>query len=174
MVEAAQKGCIKSFEILYERYYSSVAALAFSILADRQLAEDAAQETFATACDKIRSLKSKEKFASWLASICRNISRQTLRSRKKKPTAIENISAAASSRRDGDNQSQTIIRQALENLKEKERELIVMRYFDNLPYERIASVMDISTQAVHGRLIRTKRKIAKYLKRNGVTGDNYE
>ncbi|MBN2589066.1 MAG: RNA polymerase sigma factor [Sedimentisphaerales bacterium] len=175
IVEAAQKGCIESFGTLYERYYSSIAALAFSILGDRQLAEDAAQETFAIACDKIGSLKSKEKLASWLAGICRNVSRQMLRTSKIKLAAVVNtIAATHPPKSDGDGKSQTVIRQALKNLKESERELIVMRYFDNLPYERIASVLDISEQAVHGRLIRTKRKIAKYLKRNGLTGDDYE
>ncbi|MBN1975165.1 MAG: sigma-70 family RNA polymerase sigma factor [Sedimentisphaerales bacterium] len=173
LVEAAQKGDIESFGMLYEKYYSSIAALAFSILADRQLAEDAAQETFAAACFKIGSLKSKEKFAPWLAGICRNVSRQMLRTTKIKLVTTVVESVAASSRRDGDG-TQAAVKQALENLKEAERELIVMRYFDNLPYEKIASVLDISEQAVHGRLIRTKRKIAKYLKRNGVTGDNYE
>ena len=174
LIEAAQKGSIESFGVLYERYYSSMAALAFSILVDRQLSEDAAQETFAIACGKMGSLKSKDKFASWLAGICRNISRQMLRANKIKLTEVENTNVTASYRRDGDDQPQLSIKQALENLKDAERELIVMRYFDNLPYERIASVLDISEQAVHGRLIRTKRKIAKYLKSHGITGDDYE
>jgi len=170
LVEAAQNGCIESFGALYELYYSSIVALAFSILTNSQLAEDAAQETFVVACDKIGSLKSKEKFASWLAGICRNVSRQILRKNKIQQTVV---SVAASFQRDGDGM-QASVKQALEKLKDSEKELIVMRYFDNLPYERIASVLDISEQAVHGRLIRTKRKIAKYLKRNGVTGDDYE
>jgi RNA polymerase sigma factor (sigma-70 family) len=173
LVEAAQKGDIDSFGLLYEKYYGSIAALAFSILTDRQLAEDAAQETFAAACFNIGSLKSKDKLAPWLAGICRNISKQILRTISIRPTAIEEVNMPVSSQGDADNQ-QDGIKKALENLKEAEKELIVMRYFDNLPYDRIASVLDISEQAVHGRLIRTKRKIAKYLKRNGVTGDDYE
>jgi RNA polymerase sigma-70 factor (ECF subfamily) len=173
LVEAAQKGDIESFGILYETYYSSIAALAFSILTDRQLAEDAAQETFAAACFKIGSLKSKDKFAPWLAGICRNVSRQMLRTTKIKLVTTVVESVASSSCKDGDGM-QTIVQQALGKLKDSERELIVMRYFDNLPYEKIASVLDISEQAVHGRLIRTKRKIARYLKSNGVTGDDCE
>ena len=173
LVENAEKGSIESFGALYERYYSSMAALAFSILTDRQLAEDAAQETFAIACAKIGSLKSKDKFAQWLAGICRNVSRQMLRISWIKPAVPENKNTA-SSQSDGDSQTKQIIRQALSNLKVLERELITLRYYDNLPYERIASVLGISEQAVHSRLIRTKRKIAKYLKHKGITGDNYE
>jgi RNA polymerase sigma-70 factor (ECF subfamily) len=173
LIEAAQKGSIESFGALYERYYSSMAALAFSILADRQLAEDAAQEAFAIACSKIGSLKNKDKFAQWLAGICRNVSRQMLRTSRIKPAFSENKNTRAS---EGDSNSQVkqIIRQALVSLKDHERELITLRYYDNLPYESIASVLGISEQAVHGRLIRTKRKITEYLKRKGVTGDNYE
>lgn len=67
-----------------------------------------------------------------------------------------------------------VVRRALWQLRPAERELIVLRYYDNLPYEQIAQVLDISVQAVNGRLNRIKRKIAEYLKRNGLTGDNYE
>lgn len=173
LVEAAQKGCIESFGALYEHYYSSIAALAYSVLSDRQLAEDAAQEVFAIACKDITDLKSKEKFAAWLAGICRNTAKQMLRMNKNNLVDKTNISVAASSRING-NDLHSAIKEALSNLKDSERELITLRYYDNLPYEKIASVLGISTQAVHGRLTRAKRKIAKYLKRNGVTGDDYE
>ncbi len=155
LVEAAQKGCIESFGTLYERYYSSIAALAFSILADRQLAEDTAQETFAIACAQIGSLKNKEKFAPWLGGICRNVSRQILRTARMKLVTSVVESTESSSCKDGDSM-QTMVQQALGKLKDSERELITLRYYDNLPYERISSILDISEQAVHGRLIRTK------------------
>lgn len=81
LVEAARNGHLESFGALYERYHSPMVALAYSMLADRDLAEDAAQEVFAVACRDIGSLKSKEKFAAWLAGICRNTARQMLRSK---------------------------------------------------------------------------------------------
>ena len=69
-------------------------ALAYSMLADRDLAEDAAQEVFAVACHDIGNLKSKERFAAWLAGICRNVSRQMLRANKIKPVALNDDYAA--------------------------------------------------------------------------------
>jgi RNA polymerase sigma-70 factor (ECF subfamily) len=147
-------------------------ALAYSMLADRDLAEDAAQEVFAIACRDLRSLKSKERFAAWLAGICRNVSRQMLRANKGKPVAPGNDFAAQS--RDDTEDRREAIRRAVWSLREPERELIVMRYFDGFSQVQISEVLDISSQAVNGRLIRAKRKIAKYLKRNGLTGDNYE
>jgi RNA polymerase sigma-70 factor (ECF subfamily) len=171
LVQAAQNGHLESFGALYERYHSSMVALAYSMLADRDLAEDAAQDVFAIACRDIGSLKSKERFAAWLAGICRNVSRQMIRDNKSTPVAPDDIAAG---RGDDMEDRREAIRRAVWQLRPNERELIVLRYYDNLPYEQIAQVLDISIQAVNGRLVRAKRKIAEYLKRNGLTGDDYE
>ncbi len=172
LVEAAQNGHLESFGALYERYHSSMVALAYSMLADRNLAEDAAQEVFAIACGDMGSLKSKERFAAWLAGICRNVSRQMLRANKAKPVTLSDNFAAH--KRDDTEGRREAIRRALWSLREPERELIVMRYFDGFSQGQISEVLEISSQAVNGRLVRAKRKIAKYLKRNGLTGNDYE
>jgi RNA polymerase sigma-70 factor (ECF subfamily) len=171
LVEAAQNGHLESFGALYKRYHSPMVALAYSMLADRHLAEDAAQEVFAIACRDIESLKSKERFAAWLAGICRNVSRQMLRANRIKPAALSDDHATQSEKDCGDRQE--TIRRAVWNLREAERELIVLRYFDGFSQARISEVLGLSPQAVNGRLVRAKRKIAKYLKRNGFTGEDY-
>lgn len=172
LVQAAQNGHLESFGVLYERYHSPMVALAYSMLADRDMAEDAAQNVFAIACRDIGSLKSKERFAAWLAGICRNTARQMLRS-KNRDFAL-NAHGSAKNNTDSEQHRADEIRWAVWQLRPNERELIVLRYYDNLPYEQIAQLLDISIQAVNGRLIRAKRKIAKYLKRNGFTGGDYE
>jgi RNA polymerase sigma-70 factor (ECF subfamily) len=160
-------------------------ALAYSMLANRDLAEDTAQEVFAIACRDIGSLKCKERFAAWLAGICRNISRQMIRAKKR--LTAENAEAAESSRfnrfpaispssavnSDDAQDRREAIRRAVWSLREPERELIVMRYFDGFSQAHLSEVLGISPQAVNGRLVRAKRKIAKYLKRKGLTGDNH-
>jgi len=171
LVEAAQNGHLESFGTLYERYHSPMVALAYSMLADRDLAEDAAQEVFAIACRDIGNLKSKERFAAWLAGICRNISRQMLRVNKSRRIDPDNDPAFA--KREDNEDHREAIRRAVWSLRESERELIVMRYFDGFSQGQISKVLGISSQAVNGRLVRAKRKIAKYLKRNGLTGDDY-
>jgi RNA polymerase sigma-70 factor (ECF subfamily) len=172
LVQAARNGHLESFGALYERYHSSMVALAYSMLSDRDIAEDAAQEVFAIACRDIGSLKSKERFAAWLAGICRNVSRQMLRANKSTPVAVDDNPAAE--HRDDIEDRREAIRRAVWSLREAERELIVMRYFDGFSQGQISEVLDISPQAVNGRLVRAKRKIAEYLKRNGLTGDDYE
>ncbi len=169
LVEAAQNGCLDSFTALYERFYSSMVAFAYSLLGDVQLAEDAAQEVFVIACRELPRLKSKDKFAAWLAGICRNVARQMQKSKGrfvalgKDPPAEKDIDSRAEA-----------IQRAVWRLRAVEREPIVLRYYDNMSYEQIAGVLGISPQAVHGRLTRAKRKISKYLKRDGFTGGDYE
>ena len=172
LVEAAQDGHLESFGALYQRYHSSMVALAYSMLADRDLAEDAAQEVFAIACRDIGTLKNEGRFGAWLAGICRNISRQMLRVGKSR--AVCPASEPAVVGRDDTEDRQEAVRRAVWGLRRSEREVIVLRYFDGFSQARISQVLDISSQAVNGRLVRAKRKIAKYLKRNGFTGDDHE
>lgn len=140
------------------------------MLGDKDLADDAAQETFAIACQKLGTLRHRYKFASWLASICRNTARSILRS-KGKPATM-NFQGRSGNQNDTDHRRDAI-REAVWKLKPADRELIVMRYYDGFSQAQISNVLDISPSAVNGRLVRAKRKIAKYLKHNGFTGDEY-
>jgi RNA polymerase sigma-70 factor (ECF subfamily) len=173
LVEAAQNGHLESFGALYQRYHSSMVALAYSMLADLDLAEDAAQEVFAIACRDLGTLKSKKRFAAWLAGICRNVSRQMLRAKVIKPKRLSDDCPAPAEGTKRQDPRETV-RRAVWNLRQAERELIVLRYFDGFSQARISEVLGISSAAVNGRLVRAKRKIEKYLRRNGITGDNHE
>jgi DNA-directed RNA polymerase specialized sigma24 family protein len=53
-VEAACKGDSEALAGLYQRYYATMVWVAYSVLLDRSLAEDAAQQAFAAACAKMR------------------------------------------------------------------------------------------------------------------------
>jgi DNA-directed RNA polymerase specialized sigma24 family protein len=71
LVKAAQGGCIESFGRLYTRYYSAMVAIGYSLLGDKSLAEDAAQETFVKAAIKLKHLRKPKSFGKWLSMICR-------------------------------------------------------------------------------------------------------
>ncbi len=79
LIKAAINGNADSFTELCRRYYPAMVAIAHSILGDRHLAEDAAQQAFAKAALKLPQLKKESRFAGWLAVICRNIAKDMAR-----------------------------------------------------------------------------------------------
>jgi len=165
LVAAARSGNVGSFGKLFERHYVAMVGAAYALLADGHLAEDAAQEAFAIACRDLGRLKRPERFASWLRAICRNVARGIARSRMV-VSAAENAPAQASD--DNEDEMDEAVRQAVARLRVSAREVVVLHYFSGMSHKQIATVLGISPQAVHGRLIRARRKIAEYLRRTGL------
>lgn len=169
IVEVAQHGDVSSFGKLYERYYASMVWLAYSILKDYNLAEDAAQEAFASACDGLVGLKQPEKFGSWLAAICRNVAYQMAKQRNKEvainepPVVLEQSS---------DHSPEEAVRQAIASLPKMYREIVILRYYNGMSYEQMELFLDIPKSKVKGRLFAARRKIGKYLHRKGLDGDD--
>lgn len=164
LVEAAQGGSLESFGLLYRRYHNPIVALAYAQVGDRHLAEDAAQEAFAIACQDLGSLRDPEKFGPWLGGICRNVTRQMIRKKSRVAPASETMTDESDA---GESEQSEAVRRAVWQLPENERELIVMRYFDGFSQAKISDVLGISPSAVNGRLVRAKRKVAELLKRDG-------
>lgn len=165
LVEAAMDGKPESFRILCQRYYASMVAVAYSVLVDSHLAEDAAQETFARACCNLRNLKRKDKFPGWLAGICRNVAKDILRTRSMQFNT--NDMSMVEDKPQNDCDINEAVWQAINKLSGSAKEVVVLRYYNGLSYEKISAVLGISKSSINGRLTRAKRKIAKYLRHNG-------
>jgi RNA polymerase sigma-70 factor (ECF subfamily) len=165
LVEAARNGDVDSFGELYRRHYVRMVGVAYCILSDRHLAEDAAQEAFAIACRELGRLRRAEKFAGWLRVVCRNAANRMARCRPEF-VASEDVPAPRSdASRDMLHQA---VHQSVQNLPIPQREVVMLRYFSGLSYEQIAATLGISSRAVNGRLTRAKRKIAENFKRKGL------
>ena len=166
LLDLVLSGDIGSFGKLCDIYYNSIVAIAYSVLADHHLAEDAAQETFLRALKNLKKLKSKEKFGSWLAQICRNVAKDMVK-KKLRGIDTENLFPLA----DGGNNEQEnqAVKQAIGRLSLSERELIVLRYYNNMSHEQMSSVLGLTKAAINNRLVRSRKKIAKHLQNNGFT-----
>ena len=164
LVEAAIDGDEESFTELCRRYYPAMVAIAHSMLDDRHLAEDAAQEAFAKAAVKLPQLRQRKKFAGWLAAICRNAARDMTRRTDELKLTEEFSIVAGQPEQD---ESAEAVHQAISRLSAPAKELVFLRYYDGLSYERISAVLGISQQAINGRLRRAKKKMAGYLRRQG-------
>lgn len=164
LVQAAANGDADSFAELCRRWYPSMVAIADAVLGDRHLAEDAAQQVFAKAACKLAQLKDKNRFGGWLAVICRNVARDMARRREKLVSSDDITMIAQVPKQGGMTEN---VRDAVNSLSVTERELIYLRFYDGLTYGQITAVLGVSKQALNGRLRRAKKKVAKYLTRNG-------
>ncbi len=168
LIDAARAGDLDSFGRLCEQYYAPLVAVAYNVLRDHQLAEDAAQEGFARALVSLRRLKEPAQFAPWLARICRNVAVDMMRNRP--PQVRGDELSPTTDYKQGESVNR-IVREAIESLPAGLREIVVLRYYNDCSYERISAVLGLSKMAINGRLTRAKRKLARYLRRQGVLED---
>ena len=164
LVKAAIDGDADSFTELCRRYYPAMVAIAHSLIDDRHLAEDAAQQAFAKAAVKLPQLKRKSQFSGWLAAICRNSARDMVRRRETLATDVDLSAVAAESDHDD---AAEVVRETLNRLSASAREVVFLRFYDGLSYEQMSAVLGISEQAINGRLRRAKKRMAEHLRHQG-------
>ena len=163
LVRQALEADPESFGELCRRYYPSLVAVADSILLDHHLAEDAAQEALAAACRQLPKLKEPERFGPWVVAICRNVAKDMLREiqRQRKPVKVCRGDPC-----DGEQDDQkAVLSEALKRLPEHLREVVFLRFYNEMSYQQMAKVLGATEQAIDGRIRRAKKKMAIYLKK---------
>ncbi len=165
-MESARNGDAESFGALYERYYAAMTWLAYSILLDRDLAEDAAQQAFVTACENLTDLRDVNRFSSWLARICRNEAHQLIRNRKRR-TSCEQANPGQTKMQNHDDNQSDRVKAAIDQLPPIYREIIILHYYSRMSYQEIAAVSGIAAQTVRSRLLRARKKIETRLTNYG-------
>ncbi|MEN6575180.1 MAG: sigma-70 family RNA polymerase sigma factor [Phycisphaerales bacterium] len=165
-IEAARRGDVNALAGLYERYYALMVWVAYSVLLDRGLAEDAAQQAFATAYVKMRGLRQPDRFGPWLTTICRNTAQDMARVRRRDAT-LHKIAAEEQPVRPGSDGFDKAVKEAVDNLPAMYREVVVLHYYSDLSYKEIESTLGVSGDVVKGRLARARRQIQERLEKDG-------
>jgi len=163
LVRRALEADPESFGKLCQRYYQSLVAVADSILLDHHLAEDVAQESLATACRQLPRLKKPERFGPWLIAICRNIAKDMLRKQLKQRKPVE----VCHNNDSQDEVRKAILTEALQQLPQHLREVVYLRFYNEMSYRQMAKVLGATEQVIDGRIRRAKKKMAVYLKKVG-------
>jgi RNA polymerase sigma-70 factor (ECF subfamily) len=162
LVQRALQADPESFGQLCRRYYHSLVAVADSILLDHHLAEDAAQEALAHACRQLPRLQQPERFGPWVLAICRNVARDMRRDHVRQRVSAEDCDAQTSDCPD-DGQGE-ILAEALRRLSPPLREVVFLRFYNEMSYEQMARALGATPQSIDGRLRRAKKRIAAFMK----------
>ena len=171
-IEQALKGNQSAFGRLVQAYERPVYNLTYRLLHDAVEAEDAAQETFLRAYDKLATFQPERKFVNWLLSIASHYCIDCLRRRGRAPQLSldgplpPQWLASDTQRPDqavSRKQQQEQIRQLLDMLEPAYRAAVVLRYWYDLSYEEIAEAMGTTESAIKSRLHRARRMLAGQL-----------
>lgn len=160
LVEAVRQGDLSSLGTLYERHYRMAVGVARSRLGDPHLAEDAAQEAFAIACQSLGTLQNGARFPEWLGTICRRAASRLAKGQSKHEPFSQDHEQASDAASAGLSHD---VHDALAKLDVDAHEIVMLRYFSRLTHAEIAEVMGLSPQAVHGRLQRARARLAEWL-----------
>jgi len=182
----AKDGDLRAFEELVEKYKQPIVNLMFRMLHDLAEAEDMAQTVFLKVYQSMPRYQVSAKFSTWIFTIARHACLNEIRRRSRHPA--ESIEATmpdseeATTRQFEDQKTftppeaflqgelETKIQEALDDLPEKQRMAVLLCRQDELSYEEIAGVLELSLSATKSLIHRARETLKLRLKPYLQTG----
>jgi len=179
VIEACQRGDWDAFRLLFEAHKDRVYSIALRYCGNEAAAMDIAQETFLKLLSSIAEFRGGASFESWLYRIvvnrCLDHQRRGRRLMPFLEGLLDMVKAPADSilqellRAERDQNVQKIVA----TLPPEQRIVVVLRYTEGLPYDRIAEILGCSPGTVASRLNRAhkalERKLSDFRVRGGCS-----
>lgn len=164
LIKGFMNGNEQAFSVLLYRYKAKVFTTIYLIVKDRSVAEDLFQEVMIKVVRMIRSGKYNEegKFLPWVTRIARNLAIDHFRKVQRNPLQRESEDYdifGSISQTEGSAEDQIIreenrryIKALIQQLPDKQREVLIMRTYANLSFKEIADITDVSINTALGRM----------------------
>ena len=177
-LERARGGDRDAFRVLVEHHATAVFRLAYRMTGNETDAEDMVQETFLRAWREIARFDGRASFGTWLHRICSNRTVDFLRARNRwQPAAapssdpdqdydpFRNLATELPSpeRSAQSAQASAMLQPAIAALSETERTAFILRHYEGLSIEEIASALGVQPGAARHSIFRAIRKLRKTL-----------
>lgn len=170
LYKMALDGDMAAFEELVSSNYTHIYNLCCRMMRNRQDAEDMLQESMLKAWRKLKSFKQSSSFSTWLHKIAINNCLDAIRKRKDKQFSIDemdeygkHIADGASSEFDERAIQRNMIKNALMQLKECDRVIIVLKDVQGYCYDEIAEILECPMGTVRSRLSRARTTMVNIL-----------
>ena len=151
LIERANGGDVEAFGVLYRRYRDWVYNLARRFTGDRDLALDVLQETFAYLLKKFPGFELTCRMTSFLYPAVKNLSIAAVRKRRRyisPDDMVENAYIPSEPAAE----SRAHLAAALKGLNTEQREVLLMRFVDDMTMEEMAEALGIASGTVKSRL----------------------
>ncbi|WP_054684075.1 RNA polymerase sigma factor [Rhodothermus marinus] len=173
-----QAGTLEAFDILVSRYKDPLANYLYRFLGDPKEVEDHLQETFMRVYRNRHSYRRIAKFSTWLYTIAGNLARSEYRKRKRRRVySLQSVNrdeeeyeveipdeTFAPDRHTESTIQDRYIQEALKQIPEEFREVVVLRDVQQLSYEEIAEITGLPMGTVKSRINRGRTKLQALLK----------
>jgi RNA polymerase sigma-70 factor (ECF subfamily) len=181
LVGAFQAGDAAAFEELVARWDRRIHAAIYRIVGADNDARDLCQEAFLKAYRGLGTFKREARFSSWLYQIALNVCRDRIRRRRGKTSvSLDEIEDA----RDGGLRAVTpspldlveardvrhLVEDAMATLRAEEREVVILKEYQELTFPEIAEVLDVPLSTVKTRLYRGLAQLRHELEGQGIRG----
>ncbi|MDX2177462.1 MAG: sigma-70 family RNA polymerase sigma factor [Candidatus Sumerlaeia bacterium] len=174
LVEAARRGDRHAYGELVEAHRERLFAAAFALVRNEEDARDLSQDAFVKAYNALDRFDTARPWYPWLYRILRNACLNHLKKHgPHRTTSLDRMAdedhmqfeAAADDpvERIQTEQMARHMRQAIGQLKPDFREIILMKHFQEMTYEEIATVLDIPIGTVMSRLFHARKNLAKLM-----------
>ncbi len=173
IIARARRGDADAFEQLVVSYRDQVFRLALRMCGSEADADEVAQEAFLSAWKALPNFRGESQFSTWLYQLTTHAAIDLMRREKRQIAAadITEVSAAdpAPSPQQQAEQSEQreIVRDAILQLAPEQREVVVLRFMEELSYEEIGAVLKLPSGTVKSRLNRAKAQLKEILSKSG-------
>jgi len=154
LVEQAKRGDREAFDALARTVGDRCMAIAFRILRDVDLAEDAVQTALITAWRELRSLREPDRFEAWLHRILTRSCYAEARHRRRRSAEIRIVRSVDFAAPDGSASihDRDQLERAFRRLTLEQRAVLVFHHYLDLPVAEVAQRLDIPVGTVKSRL----------------------
>jgi RNA polymerase sigma-70 factor (ECF subfamily) len=159
LVARANKGQAEAFEALYMRYRDWVYRLAWRFTRDQHLALDVLQETFTYLLKKLPKLQLTASVTTFLYPVVKHLSIAARRKKLRLVSSDEMAEQVPAPESKAVDSTRAELSEVLAGLGDEQREVVLMRFVDDMTLDEIAEALDIHPSTVKSRLYRTLQKL---------------
>ena len=167
LVQRARRGDEFAFGQLVRKYQRAAYSVAYSVTGRHEDAEDAAQESFLVALERLDECRSPERFAGWLMTIVRNRSRNLVRRESLREMDPVPIGASARGptpdRVTETRELRSRLSEALDGLPEVQREIVLLHDLEGWKHREIAERLSLPSGTVRSHLHFARKALRKAL-----------
>lgn len=170
LIREIKDGNVELYAELMRRYERKILAFVYHMLKSAHmeaLADDLCQETFYKAYRSLSTFREVDaSFSTWLYTIARNTVLSELRKQKHVKVSLEHSGHTPHASFDSmpeqtmlRNEKVSMVRDAINNLPEKQRSALILREYDQLDYQEIANILGQTVSAVKSLLFRARASV---------------